>query len=120
MRVSMDFHIDEETLSAMKQRASQMALEAEAAIAAYRKAMLEYWRSWVKEQIGQVPLKNRPIECVITDREGKRVVQVYNVSLSHDNKPCLEFHEKTKSGQWGKTEFWHYMPCSVRLAFPSE
>ena len=113
MWVLLDFKIDQETLLAMKQRAAQMALEAEAAHEAYRKAMLDYWREWAREQIGQLPSNHRPVECEITDQDGTRVVQVYNVRLSHDNKPCLEFREKTKSGKWGKTEFWHYMPCKV-------
>ena len=112
--VDFDVAVDEETLSVMKRRVAQMALEAEAAGEAYRKALEVHWRQWVADKVGQTPFEWAPVECVLTDRDGTRVVLAFKVDVSDGNLARLHFRERIKSGRWGKSVYQHFLPCNLQ------
>jgi hypothetical protein len=111
MFVVCDIEIDEDALNVMKRRASQMVFEAKAALEAYRDALLHHWEEMIARQIGTCPYEKYPVECELNDMQGRRLIQVCNVSLDFQNNPIFEFHEKTKSGKWGKSTFVGHLPC---------
>jgi hypothetical protein len=104
--VHWEFPKGKELLDELKNEAIKASIAAEVAKEIYVNAKRSYWRKKVTKIIG--PLYSRkPTVCRIRFKDGLIKVQVISISIfSWSDEVRLNYRIKTKSGRWGKTEYW--------------